>query len=272
MLFQITADDVAKIRAAAIAAVDARKSWETTVPQRNVASKIDYLNTFRKRVERCDAFALGYLGTHPLAFDSVFLSHKRSNQAFNIYAMPKVLESARCLNGGALNPAMGGDHMTLAGTVLAIASGISLESQIAHYINTFAHSMGRTGYSSGGTQSSSSLRALEALGVVKQVGKLGNCVQWGVADAAAFERMTDAANGKSVASVTADMEAAAHAEAGESDTKTGRSKSRSAGRKARKSKSAASAPASDAAPVAASEGAQEASESSEAELPPVVAF
>lgn len=280
MLFQINANDVANTRKLVCDAVDARKAWEQTVPQRNVNSKIDYLNTFRKRVERADAFALGYLHTHPVAFDAVFMSHKRSNQAFNIYAMPKVLEVARCLNGGALNPAMGGDHMTIAGTILAIASGITLESQIAHYINTFAHEMGRAGYSSGGTQSSSSLRALEALGVVKQVGKLANCAMWGAANADAFQRMVDASSGKSVPTVTAEMEAAAHEESGESDTKAGRAKSRSkGGSKAGKRKSKGdTAPAGNAA-VEASTGQEEASDDvmlpadyDDSFVPPVDAF
>jgi hypothetical protein len=249
MLFPVTLDTVNATRALICDAIDARKEKEKTLPQRSLDSKLSFLNTFRNRVLRADAFALGFLGTHPVAFDAIFMSHRRSNAMFNIYAMPKCLEVARCLNGGALDSQNGGDHMTIAGVVLAINDGITLESKIAHSVNMYAQYLGRVNYSSGATQSSSTLRALEAFGIVKQAGKLGNCQYWDVADANSFARMLDASNGKRADSVSADTDAAATAESGASDTATGRKASRKAGKGRKAGKSADAAP--DAASVPA---------------------
>lgn len=231
-LYNITSNEIVAVRSTVIDAVNARMAWERENPaQRSLESKLDFLVTFRKRVERADSFTLGFLHHNPVAFDSIFLSHRRSNEAFNIYAMTKALEVARCLNGGALTPAMGGDNMTLAGVIIALHNGITLESKIAHSVNMFAQNdCNRPNYSSGATQTSSSLRALEAFGIVKRTGKLGNCQVWGIDDVERFERMHDASNGISVASVTIAEEQKAIEESADSSTKAGRAKSRKEGK------------------------------------------
>jgi hypothetical protein len=71
MLFPVTLDTVNATRALICDAIDARKEKEKTLPQRSLDSKLSFLNTFRNRVMRADAFALGFLGTHPVAFDAL---------------------------------------------------------------------------------------------------------------------------------------------------------------------------------------------------------
>jgi hypothetical protein len=228
MLYNITLDQVSVVRSSMIDAVNARIAMEKNNPaQRSLESKLDFLVSYRKRIDRVDAFTLGYVQHNPVAFESVFLSRLRSNEAFNIYAMTKVLEIMRCLNGGALAASMGGDNMTLAGVLLAIHDGKTLESHIAFELNKFANTTcNRPNYSSGATQTSSSLRALEAFGIVKKTGKMSNSQMWGVDNEERFARMLSAAQGISVASVTREQEQAALAESADSSSASGRAASR----------------------------------------------
>ena len=204
MLYSITADAVSAIRAAMRDAVSARVSAERAAGTLNPA-KENFLSRFLKRVQRLDSYSLAYFGTHPVAFTSAFLSHKRSGAMFNIYAMTKACEIARVLNGGAFDASAGGDHMTLAGVIDALDRGISNEKLIAFDLNKYARRFpGKGDYSSGPTQASSSLRALEAFGIVKMTGRAGMCALWGVANREAFARCADAARGISEHGMSAD--------------------------------------------------------------------
>lgn len=194
MLYSISVDQISATRDAMRNAVEARMSAERAAGTLNPA-KERFLSAFRNRVARLDSFSLAYLGTHPVAFDTVFLSHKRNGAMFNIYAMTKACEIARVLNGGALDSKAGGDHMTIAGVALAIERGDTVEKTIAHKLNDYARASGRRDYSSGATQASSSLRALEAFGIVKMTGRAGQCAMWEVANRDTFARVCDAARG-----------------------------------------------------------------------------
>ena len=136
--------------------------------------------------------------------------------------------------------------MTLAGVILAIGKGIELESFIAFEVNRFAQNeCSRGNYSSGATQTSSSLRALEAFGIVKRTHKISNSQAWGIDNADRFQRMLDAANGISAATVTQEMEQAASADNADSSTKAGRAKSRVAGKSGKRASKAKASDASE---------------------------
>lgn len=210
-VFSVTPAQVSEARDSIMYGIRERMNWERehNPVLSDLTSITAFLHRFAKTVSRVDAFTLGFFATHAADFGNVFLSHRRSNACFNVYAMPKALCVGRALNGSALSGDDANDE-TLAGVVLAMGRGISNGKMIANAVNDYMNRDGKRGtYSSGGTQASSALRALEALGVVREAGRDGSCKLWGIANQERFERLLSAArgipyNGESVAPDTFD--------------------------------------------------------------------
>lgn len=190
MRYNVSTDTLVSTRALLINAAIERVEAEKRAGTLN-DGKLRTIETFAKTAAHADAFTLGYLATHAVPMQEGILSHRRSNAMLNVYALSKILVTARGMNGGVVTGSIG-DAMTLAGVIFALKEGIVEGKRIANYVNDYANRLiaGRT-YSSGATQSSSSLRCLELFGIVRKAG--GNT--WKIADAAAFERMHEACSG-----------------------------------------------------------------------------
>jgi hypothetical protein len=141
------------------------------------------------RATKLDSLTLAFAPATGLDWDQHVNSHRRAGDRFNVYAIPKLWETMRVLNGSAFDQS-GNDGATLSGTIAALARGIVNEKLIANALNDYMNVLrGRDSgnpYTSGGTQASSSLRALEALGIVKRTGRDGNCQTWGIANVERF--------------------------------------------------------------------------------------
>jgi hypothetical protein len=125
---------------------------------------------------------------------------------YNEKAILKLLAVMRALTGMAFQTEGSdcGDDETTAGVVLALARGITEQKQIEHALNDYMNrpGRGRGKYAAGNTQASSSLRAMESMGVVsfhnnegKRESGRGGTKLWHIADAAMFARLHDAAQG-----------------------------------------------------------------------------
>jgi hypothetical protein len=198
MLFPADMHDVALARTMLCDAIAERASAETRIGTMT-DSKERYLSRFHKRAHTCDAFTLAYLSQRAAFFTTAFLSHRRSTAMHNIYALPKYLVAAFALNGARYTRDEG-DEATIGGAALALASGITLQTRVEHFVNDHISGLraakgNATPYTSGDTQTSSTLRALETLGIVKRDGRDGSCQRWNVVDANAIARLAEAARG-----------------------------------------------------------------------------
>ena len=226
--------NVPAVKSGMIEALDNRKAWEieradtsTEKGKRALDSKLKFLFTFRKKCETADAFTLGYLATKAFtSFQEVFMSHRRTTAAFNIYAMTKFLLLARVLNGSSLDTEGKGDNGTLIAVILCLASGEGRQAKIIDATDAYMRRF-KADYNAGNTQASSSLRALEAHGIVKRNDTRDNNTQvWQIKDSALFTRVHEAAQGIRAESVTEEQEEAAFATDSDSATKAGRAASR----------------------------------------------
>lgn len=241
MLYNADIAAISSTRDMLCRAITERGKWEIAEAAKegktpdDIETKLKYLTNFHAKCERADAFTLGYLATRgSVAFETVFQSHKRSNAAYNIYAMPKALLIARCLNGSSLELLGKGDHVTIAGVLLAMAAGETRQRMLAAAIDKLASTRGNLSYRSGATQASSTLRALETFGIVKSGARdESNTQTWHPGNPELFARMVDAANGKRAESVTEAADIAARADDGGSATKRDRSASRATPRAAK---------------------------------------
>ena len=197
-LFATSPQNVAEARDSMTYAIGERMNWEVQhnpVPS-DLASITQYLSAFKKRIAKCDAYTLGFFAENARDFGTVFLSHRRVNAMMNVYAFPKCLSTGRALNGSALSGSDANDE-TIAGIVLAMARGEQNGKQLAFALNDYMNreGAGRGNYSSGATQCSSALRALEALEVVECLGQDGASKMWGIRNVSRFNRLVDAARG-----------------------------------------------------------------------------
>jgi hypothetical protein len=155
------------MRAMFINACDARLARERTFPEHSSIEK--FLLRERKEWQTCDALTLAYAvatGVDPLAW---YMHERHAGEMTNVYSIPKQRVFARVLSGGSFRDLLDSDEATCAGTVLSLQRGSRIGKQIAADLNDFMNSAaGRRGYASGATQSGSSLRALECLGIVKK--------------------------------------------------------------------------------------------------------
>lgn len=188
MRFSASPAAIEAMRSDMIEGTEARKTREAGFE--NNASIMSFLSREAKAWEHCDAFTLAYAAANGINPASLYLHERHGGECFNIYAMPKLRVAMRVLNGARFPDLADSDSATLAGTVLALAAGITGGKAIANALNDFMNtSAGRKGYGSGATQSGSSLRALEALHVVSKDGARA----WKVGDAGAFMFLHDAA-------------------------------------------------------------------------------
>lgn len=129
-------------------------------------------------IERCldnaaryNAFTLHYLASVAFDFSAYVNSTKHDGKRANVYSISKLEIIANVLNGGSFVP--DSDSRTTAATLLALKAGHLTGAAINKFVDakmTEWNCGGSAGYTSGATQSGSSLRALEALGVVKRDG------------------------------------------------------------------------------------------------------
>ena len=152
------------------------------------------------------------LGDAPLVFsasvsfpwDAFINSHRISTARCNIYAIPKVWTLMEAMMAGKFTRLFDSDPATIATTILAMGEGITNEKDIATRVNVLMTGLRRWqafnecvargpknilsawerhknfvySYASGPTQAGSTIRAMEGLGLVRNIGKEGNCKLW----------------------------------------------------------------------------------------------
>lgn len=187
MRFSASPDAIETTRNNFITGCDARRNRERHFPDN--ASIMSFLSREVKAWEKCDAFTLAYAAAHGINPASLYLHERHGGEMFNIYAMPKVRFLMRVLNGARITSLSDSDAATSCGTIAALAAGITGGKALANDVNDYMNgSAGRKGYASGATQSGSTLRALEALGIVAKDGARA----WQIVDAGAFMFLHDA--------------------------------------------------------------------------------
>ena len=196
----LTREAIEATRADMLAGIEDRIAWEranNTNPA-HLESIVKTLGTHRKHVANADAYTL--VGAAELGISRAYYTSTRvSGACRNVYSMSKILVLSRVYYGSAFHTR--GDDATLAATILAL--DIALDSDatrrnafkhftIPNYVNAVcsAWGMGRTpgSYTSGGTQSGSSLAAMEALGIIAY--ERGS---WKIANPIAWDRVLKAA-------------------------------------------------------------------------------
>lgn len=183
----VSPDMIEASRRDLLASLSARAIYEIDV---NGGDKtVKQIERLHDRASKLDALTLAFAPATGLDWNEHINSHRRAGDRFNVYAISKLWEAMRVLNGSAFDLS-GNDGATISGTIKALARGVTNEKLIANALNDFMNVLrGRDSgnpYTSGGTQASSSLRALEALGIVKRAGRDGNCQVWNVADRERF--------------------------------------------------------------------------------------
>jgi hypothetical protein len=181
MIFEATPEQIDATRKNLLDAIDERTRFEQSLVTDafDNASILRFLDRYRKHASKLDAFSLGWAASHNFDFISHLNSTRYEGARFNVYAMPKLHDLMRVLNGGSWQNLEDSDAATLAGTVIALKNGVTAGKQIANALDDFMNTTAqRTGYKSGSTQSGSSLRALEAIGAVKKTGAR----TWEIAD------------------------------------------------------------------------------------------
>ena len=200
--FNVSLDAIASTRSDLLSAIASRTVYE--IEQNSGERTAIQLEKYYNRAVKLDAASLSFAASIDLDWEGNINSHRRSKDRFNIYAITKVWEVSRILNGSAWGH--GNDGMTCESVTASLAKGQFNQKQIACDMNEFAiaRGCGKDGkYTSGATQASSSLRAMEALGIVKRVRKEGLSQIWGIADASLLALMC-LANGIHVDTAPAD--------------------------------------------------------------------
>ena len=206
-LFNATEAECVTVRQNALSGIDARIQWEKlnksddSVAQRQIVNK---LATHAAFVMKLDHSTLAFIARNPTLFFSeseendtgrvidfhqIFTSQRRGNQCFNEKAIRKLFVVSRVLNGSTFFDTS--DDETTMNVVLMLGKGIFAGKELSFGLDDLMSAVREKRYTAGGTQSSSSLRALEALGVVSKV----NGRTWRIADANRFQRLLDGANG-----------------------------------------------------------------------------
>lgn len=183
-------------------AIDTRIKFEETT--QGAAKTIKQLTGLLKKAERMDNFTLSYMIENRVDFDSYVNSSKQSGTRANIYSITKLWELCRVLHGAKFDDMDSNDHATLVATLVGLYEGNVNQKRLQNRIDDLMTGVRRfqmfrssahaaklesyqlTGkayvYAAGNTQGGSSLRALEALGVVKETGREGTCKTWGFCD------------------------------------------------------------------------------------------
>jgi hypothetical protein len=205
MRFSANLDGISSSRADLLSAISERALYEHDI---NSGEKTAVqLSRYYDRATKLDAFTLAYASATALDWHAHINSHRRTGDRFNIYAISKLWEVSRVLNGGSFDTS-GNDGMTCAGVVAALSRGITNQKRIEIALNDYATSVRGKTYTAGNTQASSSLRAMEALGIVKRVGRDGTCNVWGIRDARLFAMLVNAADDDAADDDAADADTA----------------------------------------------------------------
>ena len=182
-----------------LSAIDKRIKFEETT--QGAAKTIKQLTGLLKKAERMDNFTLSYMIENKIDFDSYVNSSKQSGTRANIYSITKLWELCRVLHGAKFDDMDSNDHATLAVTLVGLYEGNANQKRLQGRVDDLMTGVRRfqmfrssahaaklesyqlTGkayvYAAGNTQGGSSLRALEALGIVKETGREGTCKTWG---------------------------------------------------------------------------------------------
>lgn len=139
---------------------------------------------------KIDAFMLQYAVAADFDFIAQYNSGKTGTDKFNIYAISKTWDLFRVLRGGAWGDVAKGNGGTLLGVCKALLAGQTfgkaIEGTMLDYLNSFPR---KQAFGSGAnTQRSSSLRALVACGIAREV----SFQHWEVSDAPALQRLCEA--------------------------------------------------------------------------------
>ena len=197
-VYKASSQTIAGAKKAMLAAIDTRCQFEETTS--NSASTIKQLEGIAKKIERLDYRASSYIVANEIDFDSYVNSSKQNGTRANIYSIPKFLELCSILNGGDFLAMNGGDNATIASTIVALHNDFNVQKSLAFEVNDlmtgirrFQAMRGDTAqgsvyagillgklysYANGATQGGSTLRAMEALQIVKEVTRDGNCKVW----------------------------------------------------------------------------------------------
>lgn len=197
-IYKASSQTIAEVKKAMLAAIDTRCQFEETTS--NSASTIKQLEGIAKKIERLDYRASSYIVANEIDFDSYVNSSKQNGTRANIYSIPKFLELCSILNGGDFLAMNGGDCATIASTIVALHNDFNVQKSLAFEVNDlmtgirrFQAMRGDTAqgsvyagillgklysYANGATQGGSTLRAMEALQIVKEVTRDGNCKVW----------------------------------------------------------------------------------------------
>lgn len=165
---------------------------------------IKQLGSLKQKAEQIDSRALVYMGFNNVDFNGFVNSTKLHGTRANIYSIPKFWEICRALAGVSFDDMLSSDHATIVCTIVAMAEGNSNQKRIENRLNDLmtgirrfqmfysskyasylaAYQAGKKPYEycSGNVQGGSSLRALEALGIVQEAGREGNCKLWKFTD------------------------------------------------------------------------------------------
>ena len=190
------------VRSSIRAAIDARMAFEESA---NGGDKtIKQLLSMLKEVDSLDSAICNKSTEMGFNWDSFINSHRVTSARCNIYAIPKAWQIMGAIASGKFSRLGDSDPATIATTILAMGEGIQNEKTIANRVNVLMTGLRRWQafnnpvsrgpavvlsqfekhknfvyfYASGPTQCGSSIRALEALGIVRNVGKEGNCKLW----------------------------------------------------------------------------------------------
>lgn len=197
-IYKAGTQTIAEAKKAMLQAIDKRCQFEETTS--NSASTIKQLQGIAKKIERLDYRASSYIVAKEIDFDSYVNSSKQNGTRANIYSIPKFLELCSILNGGDFLAMNGGDCATIASTIVALHNDYNVQKSLAFEVNDLMTGIRRCqamrgdtaqksvyagillgklySYANGATQGGSTLRAMEALGIVKEVTRDGNCKVW----------------------------------------------------------------------------------------------
>lgn len=198
-LYNATSQAIAGLKQSMLNAIDTRCQFEEKTT--NSKQTIKQLGNIAKKIERMDYRASAYILAKDLDFDGFVNSSKQHGTRANIYSIPKYLELCTILNNSDFFDMSGSDHATICASIVALHKEYNVQKTFSFFVNDIMSTIrnfqalngdskhakklenlqlfGRAyRYANGATQGGSSLRALEALGIVREVMRDGSCKVW----------------------------------------------------------------------------------------------
>ena len=163
---EINAETIELVRNDLLSGIAKRADFERALDAGNESIQ-NTLQTFRRNVERADAFTMG--GAQALGMGGDFLMSQIVRDACrNVYSLSKCLVLCRVWQGSAFGTR--GDDATTFATIIAIAEGRegkALSNRVDQICSALGMGKMPGVYTSGSTQSGSSVAALQALNVLE---------------------------------------------------------------------------------------------------------